>query len=235
MKLDHTLLRDFAGEQGIPLDGRMLAQFELYADFLVEYNEKVNLTAITDARGIAVKHFLDSLLLLAAADVGHGASLIDVGTGAGFPGVPVKIVRADIALTLLDSLNKRIVFLKQLCERLGIDAQTLHARAEDGVKQHREHYDIACARAVAQLSVLCEYCMPYVRPGGAFIALKGYDCEGEISAAANAIRELGGEIESVKRFVLPDENRRAVITIRKISHTPTKYPRRPAVITASPL
>lgn len=235
MELDTALIREYAHARGVELDSRMLGQLEEYAAFLVEYNEKVNLTAITDAQGIAVKHFLDSLLMLSAVDIPRGASLIDVGAGAGFPSVPVKIARPDIELTLMDSLKKRVLFLQLLCERLGIEAKTIHSRAEDVAAPMRERHDFACARAVAQLRVLCEYCMPYVKPGGYFIALKGHDCDGELEEAARAIRELGGRLEAVKRYELPFDNRRAIIVIKKISQTPTKYPRKPAIITASPL
>lgn len=163
-----------AAAEGFELTARQLEQFDQYAQFLVEYNEKVNLTAITDPEGIEVKHFLDSLMLLKAVELPEGASVIDVGTGAGFPSVPAKIVRDDLRLTLLDGLNKRIVFLGELSRRLGQENTALHARAEEAARgELREQFDLATARAVADLRVLAEYCLPFVKVGGVFAALKG--------------------------------------------------------------
>ena len=157
----------------IKLDNEAIERFKRYAELLVEWNEKMNLTAITDPDGIAVKHFADCLSIFKYADIKSGASVIDVGTGAGFPGVVMKIARPDIELTLLDSLAKRITFLDELCKELGLEVKTVHSRAEDGATKFREQYDFAVARAVANMRVLSEYCMPYVKVGGTFIAMKG--------------------------------------------------------------
>lgn len=236
-KEELELLRREAELRGIPLGEGELAAFEAYAAFLVEYNEKVNLTAITDPRGIVIKHFLDSLLLTKAVELPKGARLIDVGTGAGFPAVPVKILRPDVEVTLLDSLNKRIVFLAELSRRLGQGNEALHLRAEEGgrLPKYREGYDLATARAVAELRVLAEYCLPFVKVGGAFVALKGPDCGAEVEAAGAAIQKLGGKLERSEEYSLPDENRRTLIVIRKVSQTPPAYPRTAAKMAKSPL
>ena len=234
--IDRDYLQQIAGAEGFLLTPEQLEQFDRYAEFLVEYNEKVNLTAITDPKEICIKHFLDSLLLLKAAGLPQGASLIDVGTGAGFPAVPVKIVRGDIQVTLLDGLNKRITFLTQLSQRLGQQNVALHARAEEAARgPAREQYDCATARAVADLRVLCEYCLPFVRVGGVFAALKGPDCKEEIRSAKKAVQLLGGEVEGVRHFTLPEGNARAVVLLRKIAPTPAKYPRHGGKIAKQPL
>ena len=237
MPISKDYLKEQAAALGFSLTETMLDQFAIYADFLVEYNEKVNLTAITDPQGIVVKHFLDSLLLVQAAALPQGASLVDVGTGAGFPSIPVKIYRPDLRITLLDSLQKRISFLQELCRRLSIEGECCHARAEDAGRQagYRERFDAATARAVANLRELAEYCLPLVKTGGMFLALKGYDVEEELSGAGKAIAVLGGEIQRIEKFLLPGDNRRAIVVIKKISQTPPKYPRMPAKIAKNPL
>ena len=231
------LLQSAAAEYGISLSEEMLRRFSDYASLLVTWNEHVNLTAITDGEGIAVRHFLDSLLLLPALAPKEGASLIDVGCGAGFPSLPLKIARGDLRVTLLDSLGKRVRFLEELCGRLALPAECLHLRAEEGAKRPalREAFDYAAARAVAALPALCELCLPFVSVGGTFAAMKGPGAPEELEAAGRAIRLLGGEVEEVREFTLPDESRRNVILIRKISHTPPKYPRAFAKISKSPL
>lgn len=173
------LLWDFARR-------RQLGAFAAYGDFLLEYNEKVNLTAITDPAQIAVKHFADSVIPLSLIGLPQGCSLIDVGTGAGFPGVPLKIMRPDLSLTLLDSLQKRLTFLEQLSGRLGQENAFVHARAEaaGAMPALRGRFDVAASRAVARLSVLCEYCLPLVKVGGFMLALKGPDCRGELGGGA---------------------------------------------------
>lgn len=233
--------RELLKEQGsladIVLTDSQLDKLDLYSRLLVEWNEKINLTAITDPQDIAIKHFLDSLMLIKAISLKENASMIDVGTGAGFPSVPVKVVREDIKLTLLDSLNKRIKFLEELSSSLSQNNKCIHFRAEEaGVKaEYREKFDYATARAVADLAVLAEYCLPFVKVGGYFIALKGFDCETEINNAKGAIKELGGEIADIKKFELYGGNKRAIILIKKISQTSTKYPRPSAKIAKSPL
>lgn len=237
MELPKESLKKQAQEYEIDLSIKQLNFMEIYANTLAEWNEKINLTAITQPEEIAVKHFLDSLLLLHTVHVSQNASIIDVGTGAGFPSVPCKIVREDIKLTLLDSLNKRILFLNTLCEALNIEAQTIHARAEEAGRNPklREHYDIATARAVASMRELCEYCLPFVKVGGVFAALKGYEIDEELAAAKNAIKLLGGEIVKVEKYILPDDSKRSIVIVKKISQTPTKYPRQSAKIAKTPL
>ncbi len=228
-----TLCKQFE----LDLTKEQAEKLDLYAQMLVEWNEKINLTAITDPKEMVIKHFLDSLLLIKSIELPQGASLIDVGTGAGFPSVPVKVVREDLELTLLDSLNKRLIFLQELCANLKLKAQFTHARAEDGGKdkKYREKYDFACARAVASLRSLSEYCLPFVKVGGAFLALKGPDWKEELEEAKNAIGTMGGKLEHVQQFTLPDESKRAILVIRKISQTPAQFPRTAAKMSKNPI
>lgn len=222
----------------INLSDSQLEQFEIYFKLLVEWNEKINLTAITDELGVAVKHFADSLSFFNYIDVSKGASIIDVGTGAGFPGIVLKIARPDIKLTLLDSLNKRLVFLQEVLDKTGIDAKLVHSRAEDGAKkiEYREQFDFAVSRAVAQLNVLSEYCLGYVRKGGKFVALKGPNADEEIINAKKALQILGGKLVNKYNFDLPlDGGNRTILEIQKINSTPTKYPRNSGKIKAQPL
>lgn len=235
--INTTYLLALCQQFQLPLNEEQAQQLDRYAQLLVEWNEKINLTAITEPNDIVVKHFVDSLLLTKAIDLPQGASLIDVGTGAGFPSVPVTVLRPDLNLTLLDSLNKRLVFLSELCKEIGVTATCVHARAEDGGKdkKHREKYDFACARAVASLRNLSEYCLPFVKVGGAFIALKGPDWKEELAEAKNAIGTMGGKVEKVEEFALPDESKRAILIIRKISQTPPQFPRTAAKMTKKPI
>lgn len=208
----------------LELSKTLYEKLDIYAEFLVEYNKNVNLTAITDPKEILYKHFIDSILLDRYADIPENASLIDVGTGAGFPSVPLKLFRPDINITLLDSLNKRITFLKMLCEKLDIQAEFIHERAEVAGKmpELREKFDVSCARAVANMSVLSEMCLPFVKVDGIFTAMKG-PAE-NISDGNNAVQLLGGEIENQSVYDVSGEGRKIVV-VKKISHTPTKYPR----------
>ena len=217
---------------GIEITDEQYAYFAEYAKMLVEWNEKINLTAITDPEGIALKHFFDSVYPFTLFDMPKGASVIDVGTGAGFPSCPLKIVRDDIRLTLLDSLNKRIKFLQELSATCALDAECIHARAEDGGHNAalRESFDIACARAVAPMYVLAEYCLPFVRVGGAFAALKGSSGAEELDEAKEAIKRLGGKTEKVEEYTLPNGDGRTLIVVRKVAPTPAKYPRAKAKI-----
>lgn len=220
----------------LPLTEEQYAKFATYADHLVAKNAVMNLTAITDPQGIAEKHFLDSVLPLNFFTIPDGASLVDVGTGAGFPGIPMAIIRPDLKLTLIDSLQKRVGFLSELCDMLCIPADCRHLRAEDaGQGSLRETFDIATARAVSRLSVLCEYCLPLVKVGGAFLALKGGDCEQELKDAYTAIKTLGGKTEQVEKYALPNGDARTLIVIRKIAPTPAKYPRPQGKIKSKPL
>lgn len=212
--------------EGLKLSQEQFKMFDLYSEHLVEKNKVMNLTAITDPEEIELKHFLDSCLPLTKVKIPENAKVIDVGTGAGFPGIPLKIMRDDISLTLLDSLLKRVKFLEETAEIIGIKAECIHSRAEDGSRGAlREKYDVACARAVARLSVLSEYCLPYVKVGGAFIALKGPGAEDEINESRNAVKLLGGKIEEIIEYTLPNGDGRTLVVIKKVSNTPKKYPR----------
>lgn len=205
-----------------------------YSDLLVEWNEKINLTAIYDDDGIAKKHFLDSATALMTGCVGK--KVIDVGTGAGFPGLVLKILRPDIELTLLDSLNKRINFLKAVANEIGADAEFVHARAEDGGRTHREKFDTVVSRAVANMTVLSELCLPFLKVGGYFLALKGPLADEELTAAKRAIYILGGEIEDVFSAHIPETDlNHKIIIIKKVRHTPQQYPRKPGIATKNPI
>ena len=218
-----------------PLDEVALKRLEKYADLLVEWNEKINLTAIVDPEGIAIKHFLDCLMIFKYVDIPKGASVIDIGTGAGFPGVVIKIARPDIKLTLMDSLQKRINFLDTLCAELGLEVTTVHSRAEDIKPHQREGYDFAVARAVANMRVLTEYCLPYVKVGGSFIAMKGSTAAEEVKEATKAIATLGGKLEAEDLFDLLEFGGRGIIKVKKISQTLTTYPRNSGKISKNPL
>ncbi|MBQ9517179.1 MAG: 16S rRNA (guanine(527)-N(7))-methyltransferase RsmG [Eubacterium sp.] len=233
--INKDLLKRYAQEIGVSLDATALDRFDVYAKLLVETNKVMNLTGITEPDEIVVKHFIDSLELLKYADIPQGASMIDVGTGAGFPGVPLLIARPDIRLTLLDSLQKRLNFLDNVLNECGLEAELLHLRAEGGGKDARlrETYDIATARAVAPMNVLAEYLLPYVKVGGSMYALKG---TGEnIADSAQAVEALGGEIAEEYTFELPNGDSRSIVYVKKISQTPTQYPRKSKKITAKPL
>ncbi len=221
-----------------PIDEQKAKQLELYGNLLVEWNEKMNLTAITEPYEVVFKHFLDCLLFFKCIDVPEKASVIDVGTGAGFPGIVLKIARPDINLTLLDSLNKRITFLNEVIEKLELkDAKAVHMRAEDGAKkaEYRETFDIATARAVAPLNILSEYCLPYVKKGGMFVSLKGPQASEEIENSSKVISLLGGEKPTLFTEEIEQIGKRSIIKIKKISQTPPKYPRNSAKISKQPL
>ena len=231
------LLKTEAGKKGISLSDEMLLQFQLYLDFLLETNRVMNLTAIEEPCDVAIKHFLDSLLLLRAVELPEKAAFADVGTGAGFPGVPVKIARPDLSLTLIDSLQKRLLFLDDLLVKLSLSGQTVHGRAEDCGREagHRERYDVVTARAVANMSALSEYCLPLVKVGGCFIAMKSTKAREEAEAARQAVILLGGQLESVQNFLLPGDMMRTFLVVRKIRKTPEQYPRRGVKIAKKPL
>lgn len=230
----------FTGELnnlGVCVNDGQFERFDKYAEMLVSYNEKVNLTALTASEDIAEKHFVDSILPFLHFSLKEGSRVIDVGTGAGFPSCPLKIIRDDISLTLVDSLNKRVKFLSMLSETLSLDAECIHARAEELGKNpdYRERFDAATARAVANLPVLCEYCMPFVKVGGYFLALKGSRGAGEAKDAYTAIKTLGGKLREVYEYALPSGDKRTLIIIEKISQTPPKYPRNKGMMTKKPL
>lgn len=202
-------------------------------EFLVEYNQNVNLTAITDFEEVVVKHFIDSVLPFSMIDIKENSSFIDVGTGAGFPSIPLLIVRPDLKGTLLEALNKRCVFLEKACDLTKVDAKVVHGRAEDYTKEKREAFDFATARAVAAMPVLCEYCIPYVKTGGRFIALKSVN-EDE-TQCEKAVKVLGGKISEIKDYTITNGDSRRLFVIDKVSQTPTKYPRNPSMIKKKPL
>lgn len=228
-----------AADSGLALSPAQLEAFAVYNDLLLAWNEKVNLTAITAPQEVAVKHVVDSLSCYDAGFFPAGCSLVDVGTGAGFPGLPLKIYRPDIRLTLLDSLNKRLAFLAEVVARLGLTGVALvHARAEEAGRQkdHRERYQVATSRAVARLNALAELCLPLVDVGGHFVALKGAQYREELDEAGRAIALLGGKVEAVRPVRLPGlDDSRAVIYIRKAAPTPSAYPRRPGMPEKKPL
>ena len=233
-----NLLQNYIKDYKITLTENQYEQFQKYFELLAEWNEKMNLTAITDESGVALKHFADSLSLLNCVDIPQNSSLADVGTGAGFPGVVLKIARPDIKLTLIDSLNKRLVFLGEVCAQLGIEAELIHSRAEDGARDEklRESFDFAVSRAVARMNVLSEYCLPYVKVGGAFCAMKGAQANEEFKESLNAINTLGGKLEKKYFFELPENGgERAIAVVRKVKNTPQKYPRQSGKIKAKAL
>lgn len=225
-------------KKGIAYNDETLKKLNRYAELLVEWNEKINLTAITDPEGIVIKHFLDCALLLEKVDLKENASVIDVGTGAGFPGVVLKIFRPDIKLTLLDGLNKRLVFLNEVAAALELkDVVTVHLRAEEAGKKQafRENFDLVTARAVAKLNLLYEYCLPLCKIGGTFCAMKGPSAEDEVKEAFSAGKLLGGAKPKILRETLTGEEVRTFILTKKISQTPPKYPRVSAKIAKQPL
>lgn len=223
---------------GVEIDGNITGRLNLYGNLLLEWNEKMNLTAITAPEDVLYKHFYDCILFLKAVTPAKNARIIDVGTGAGFPGMVLKIVRPDINATLLDSLNKRLVFLNEVIAELGLSGiSTVHMRAEDAGKAaaHREKYDIACARAVAALPALMEYCLPLVKKGGCFVAMKGASAEEEMNRSLSAAHLLGADKPTIICETLTGNEQRAFVISKKISHTPTRYPRKPAEILKKPL
>ena len=231
-----TIVAELCAESGIELDAKAGERLEKYAEMLIEKNKVMNLTAITEPKEIALKHFFDSLIPLKQLNIPQGAKIIDIGTGAGFPGMVLKIARPDIQLTLMDSLNKRLIFLQEVLDELGLQAEIIHSRAEEKAKgELRESFDFAFARAVAQLNILCEYCMPYVKVGGRFIAMKGKKAAEELAEAKAAIRILGGELESFFEDSLPSGDERGTVVIKKISQLSPKYPRAGGKISKSPI
>jgi 16S rRNA (guanine527-N7)-methyltransferase len=232
-------LQKAAAEYGINLTETQIAQYNRYFELLIEWNEKINLTAITAPKEVAIKHIIDSITAYDAALFREGTTVIDVGTGAGFPGLPLKIFCPEIKLTLMDSLNKRIKFLQTVVEELGLmDVECVHARAEEGArnKKYRESFDIAVSRAVARLPILCEYCLPFVKKGGHFIALKGMQYNDEAEEAVKAIKVMGGSRTEIRPVKLPEiDDKRAVIIINKTMPTPKTYPRKAGTPTKNPI
>lgn len=232
-----TELISKAKQIGVKVSPAQAEQFQAYLELLLEWNEKINLTAITDPSEVVEKHFVDSLTLLSHCKLKEGAKVIDVGTGAGFPGLPLKIVRPDIQLTLLDGLNKRLNFLGEVCSALGIQAERVHKRAEEAGLDHkmRESFDVVTARAVAPLNVLCEYCLPLVKMKGFFIAMKGPGAAEELQQAENALEILGGTDVKLISLELPEAGERSLVVVQKKEFTPKGYPRHGGTITKHPL
>ena len=230
------ILRQGLEERGYAPDSETLRRFRIYYDNLEETNRVMNLTAITGEADAARLHFLDCAALLDVGDL-SGKTLIDVGTGAGFPGLVLKILCPELKLTLLDSLDKRLAFLRDTCGKLGFDdVSFVHARAEEIPDGFRESFDYASARAVARLNVLCELCLPYVKPGGAFFAMKGPELDAELKEAYVALKTLGGSLEKKLDYTVPGTDlRHCAAVIRKSSPTPKRYPRRWAQIKGKPL
>ena len=234
-----VFLEKAASEYGVELSEKQLQQFQRYYELLIEWNEKINLTAITEPQEVAVKHFIDSVSAWDEKRFEGTKSIIDVGTGAGFPGIPLKIFQPQLKLVLLDSLNKRIKFLQTVVDELQLDnVECIHARAEEGAKnpKHREKLDIAVSRAVARLPVLAEYCIPFVKVGGTFAALKGMKFAEEAEEGKKALQILGGsEPVSVEKKLPGLDDKRAVIYVKKIKSTPKKYPRKAGTPDKDPL
>ena len=233
--IDKNRLAEKCSTWNIALTGTQLDQLDQYAELLVSYNQKVNLTAITDPEGIEDKHFLDSLLFACQPEV--AGKMVDVGAGAGFPGIVTKIYKPDLDLTLMEPTGKRVDFLRYACETLGLtEVSFAKERAEEAArKSWREQFDLVSARAVAALPVLAEYCLPLVRVGGVFIAMKGASAAGELAAAQGAIRRLGGRYSQTRDFRLPGGDARSLVLVEKISQTPTAYPRNGGKIAKAPL
>ena len=220
----------------LPLDGVALGRFRRYYELLTEWNRVMNLTAIEGEENTARLHFLDCAALGQLTEL-RGKRVIDVGTGAGFPGMVLKILCPEMELTLLDSLDKRLRFLQTVCGELGFsDVQCIHARAEEAPAQLRESFDLACSRAVARLNLLSELCLPFVKPGGQFIAMKGPELADELREAEKGIRLLGGEVERAAEYPVPGTDlRHNAVLIRKIAETPKKYPRKWGQMKKQPL
>ncbi len=233
--IDKVRFKNLCEQNEIYLDDVMLDRFDIYARLLVEWNEKMNLTAITEPQEIEVKHFLDCLMMTKFADMSKIATAIDVGAGAGFPSMPILIYKPEISFTLLDSLNKRLTFLSVVNSELGLDAKLVHERAEvcGQEEKYREKYDLATARAVAPMNVLSEYCLPFVKVGGTFAALKGSN--DDTTQALIAIETLGGQVADNISYKLNNTEPRSLVIVNKLSQTPTQYPRKSKKISSKPL
>lgn len=232
-------MKECANEMGLEFDEITYGKFIRYSEMLNDWNTRINLTAITDIDGIIKKHFIDSIKIFEFSKIKKAKKIIDVGTGAGFPGIPMKIVNDNYDLTLLDSLNKRIEYLKEVCKELDLkNVDFVHARAEDGAKMtaHREKYDLAVSRAVANMAVLAELCLPFVKPGGYFIALKGPSVEMELNEANRAIEEMGGKLlEVINVNIKNTDLNHNIVVIEKVTKTPSKYPRQAGLVSKNPI
>lgn len=237
MKDYNTLLFDETKKNGMELSDKQIAQFNLYYELLTAKNKVMNLTAITEYNDVVKKHFIDSMMISRVLDMKKIKSLCDVGTGAGFPGIPLKIVYPHLHLTLVDSVGKRVNFLSEVVEKLGLeDVEAIHSRTEDLAhnSKYREKYDLVTARAVASMNVLSEYCIPYAKIGGYFAAYKSGNIEEEIENAKNAVKTLGGKIEKTDMFELYEMGR-SIVLIRKVNSTPKIYPRKAGTPSKNPL
>ena len=223
------------GLDALSLPTEAAATLSRYGELLIEKNKVMNLTAITEPKDVATLHFLDCAALLTLTNF-KGRKVADIGTGAGFPGMVLKIVEPEMDITLLDSLNKRIDFLKEVCAELNVDADCVHGRAEEFAAEHRESYDIVTSRAVANLRMLSELCLPLVKVGGYFLAMKSVESDGEIDEAKKAIATLGGRVEKCVDYAIPATDvRHRLVFIQKVAETPKKYPRAFAKIKKNPL
>lgn len=237
MKDYNTLLFDETKKNGMELSDKQIAQFNLYYELLTAKNKVMNLTAITEYNDVVKKHFIDSMMISRVLDMKKINSLCDVGTGAGFPGIPLKVVYPHLHLTLVDSVGKRVNFLSEVVEKLGLeDVEAIHSRTEDLAhnSKYREKYDLVTARAVASMNVLSEYCIPYAKIGGYFAAYKSGNIEEEIENAKNAVKTLGGKIEKKDMFELYEMGR-SIVLIRKVNSTPKIYPRKAGTPSKNPL
>lgn len=235
--INYDLLTKEAEKLGIDLGNWGVERFDNYAERLVRWNAHVNLTSITDADDIVIKHFIDCLYILNYVNIRQDATLVDIGSGGGFPGMPLLITNPDLNVTFIDSVGKKLAFIKDVLRTSGMVAEVIHKRAEEvgKDKKYRESFDYATARAVAPLNILCEYALPLVKLGGLFIAMKGSNGLAELADAQKAISVLGGEVVKSAEFELPNGDKRTIIIIRKISQTPTKYPRKTKKIDTKPL
>ena len=237
MIIDIDQLKRECADFGVEIDNLAAERFDTYARILIQWNEKMNLTAITEPNAVVTRHFADSLTFLSAVKPQENASLIDIGSGAGFPGLALKIARPDMDITLLDGTNKRITFLNAAANELGLQVNALHSRAEEAAvkPELREKHDFAVARAVAAMNLLSEYCLGFVKIGGKFIAMKGPNAEDELKSAQNAIKTMGGKSAGSTSLTLADGSERCILTVEKIAATPTGYPRVSAKIAKKPL
>lgn len=233
------IMNKASNNEGLQFNEKKYEQFMQYKDLIKEWNEKVNLTAIKEDEEIVKKHFIDSMKVFKFNELKNAKNVIDIGTGGGFPGIPMKIIKPEINIVLLDSLNKRINFLNEVIRELGLEnIKAIHGRAEDYAQevQYREKFDVAVSRAVANLTVLSEFCIPYVKVGGYFVAMKGPAVEEEIKQSQNAIRMLGGRIEHIEKVEIEDSDlNHNLVIISKIAQTHKKYPRKAGMVTKSPL
>lgn len=228
-------LKEKAKLINIELEDKQIEKFYNYMKLLLEWNEKINLTAITEPKEVILKHFIDCATILKYIE--NNMSIVDVGTGAGFPGIPLNIINSNANYTLVDSLNKRINFLNEVIEKVKLqNINTVHSRIEDFTKNNKESFDIATSRAVASLNILLEYLLPLVKVGGICICMKGSNAKEEIENASKALEILGGKIEKVEEIILPDSDiERNIVIVRKVKNTPNKYPRKAGMATKEPI